>query len=259
MRRIFGPISLAALAGFLIFGAGASAHEFILKAVPTAEGKIIVDAVASHAFLARGEAEPLKDVDVVLLQEGKKTPVTLSGNDAGKCLTGMVAPGKGPAMLIGHRKPQYWSDTTKDVQAGTRADLEAKGVTVLSVGRYEKFAKALLHATPADTTVFGAVLGQPLEIVLLTNPADIKAGGTVRCRVLRDGKPLATEVGAGYDGFSTEDDKYAVRTTSNAKGEAEFIAPAAGLWFIRVAVTEKISAPDADKVNLRATYAFEIQ
>ena len=123
----------------------------------------------------------------------------------------------------------------------------------------DDFAKTLLHAAPGDKDVFGAVVGDPLEIVLVTNPADITAGGTIACRVLRDGKPLATEVKAGYDGFSAKEDEYAVQTTSDSAGLAQFVVPKAGLWFIRVAVTEKLSGADADKVNLRATYAFEVK
>jgi uncharacterized GH25 family protein len=243
----------------LLITTATSAHEFILKPVPVADGKVVVEAVASHAFMTSDEAEAVKDVDVVLMQGGEKSPVALRENTVGKFLQGEAVPGKGPALLLGHRTPQLWSDTTKDVQPGNRKELEAKGFHVLSVGRYEKFAKTLLHATPGDKDVFGAVVGHPLEIVLVTNPADVTAGGTIQCRVLRDGKPVATEVKAGYDGFSAKEDEYAVQTASDSAGSAKFVVSKAGVWFIRVAVTEKLSGADADKVNLRATYAFEVK
>lgn len=257
MHRL--SLGFLGLAVGLVISTATSAHEFILKPVPAADGKVLVEAVASHAFMASDEAEAVKDVDVVLAQGGVKSPVALREDTVKKCLVGEVAPAKAPALLLGHRKPQIWSDTTKDVQAGDRKELEAKGFHVLSVGRYEKFAKTLLHAAPGDKDVFGAAVGDPLEIVLVTNPAGIAAGGTITCRVLRDGKPLATEVKAGYDGFSAKEDEYAVQVTSDSAGLAQFVVPKAGLWFIRVAVTEKLSGADADKVNLRATYAFEVK
>ena len=67
----------------LLITTATSAHEFILKPVPVADGKVVVEAVASHAFMTSDEAEAVKDVDVVLMQGGVKSPVALRENTVG--------------------------------------------------------------------------------------------------------------------------------------------------------------------------------
>mgnify|MGYP000019512794 FL=1 len=123
-----------------------------------------------------------------------------------KALVGKAAlPADGPAMIVGHRLPQIWSDTTEGVLEGGRKDLEAKGKKVLKVGKYEKFAKTMLNPA-ANDGLYKKVLGHDLEIVLLTNPADIKAGDDIKAEVLLNGKPVKAPLGLTYDGYSAEQD-----------------------------------------------------
>ena len=112
-----------------------------------------------------------------------------------------------PRMIVGHRLPQTWSDTTEGVLEGGRKDLEAKGKKVLKVGKYEKFAKTMLNPA-ANDGLYKKVLGHDLEIVLLTNPADIKAGDDIKAEVLLNGKPVKAPLGLTYDGYSAEQDAY---------------------------------------------------
>ena len=177
-------VLLAGMCSLCLVGTAtlASAHEFIVKPDKTqaAKGESVgVQAQAAHVFMISEEAEPVETVVVELIQVNAKEPVKLAEDAKAKALVGKAAlPADGPAMIVGHRLPQTWSDTTEGVLEGGRKDLEAKGKKVLKVGKYEKFAKTMLNPA-ANDGLYKKVLGHDLEIVLLTNPADIKAGDKV--------------------------------------------------------------------------------
>lgn len=242
----------------------AVAHEFIVKPgkLEASRGEPVdVQVQAAHVFMVSEEAEAVEDVELDVRQSGMAEPVALSVAAPGTYLHGIVSLAEeGPALFAARRLPQIWSDTTEGVLAGDRAVLEAQGKKVLAVGRYEKFAKTLINATPADT-LYKEVLGQPLEIVLLDNPARLKPGDSIRCRVLYAGRPIVTTVGAVYDGYSGEEDVYVSKTETGADGEALIKITAPGLWMLRAnfSGTIKDSGSGEDKFDLRATYVFGVK
>ena len=248
-------ISLAAL----FASSPALAHEFILKPVQ-AEERLLVEAQAAHVFMQSEEMEPLTDVDLFEVRlDMKKSPLSLQEDPANHCLVAdLDASLTAPYLLLGHRKPQLWSDTTEDVQAGDRKTLEAQGFKVLGVGRYEKFAKLLMNASSDDGQHYNKVVGDPLEIVLLSNPADVHPGGEIECKILWQGEPVWTEVKASYDSFSEAEDTYAVNIESDFDGIARFKVDKPGIWFIRVG-RDAEGDGTVDKWLVRATYTFEIK
>ena len=240
----------------------ASAHEFIAKPdkVQAAKGDALrVEAQAAHVFMISEEAEPADTVVLELMQGDARTPVTLTEDSKAKALAGTATlTADGPALLVGHRLPQIWSDTTEGVLEGGRQTLEAKGKKVLKVGKYEKFAKTLINPS-ADDTLYKKVLGQDLEIVLLTNPADVKPGDEIKAEVLLNGKPVKAPLGLTYDGYSTEMDTYMTKVETGADGMATLKVTKPGLWMLRTEYTEALSGGDADKRNMRATYVFPVK
>ena len=187
-----------ALMGLMISSTATLAHEFILKpdtATPAAGQKTRMQAQAAHVFMVSEEAENPANVRLYLLQGDKKTDIALVEDKALVSLVGdFTLAQNGPAMLVGHRLPQIWCETTQGEMEGSRAALEAKGMKVKSSGKYEKFAKTLLNPASNDT-LFGKALGQDLELVLLTNPADIKPGAPLNVQVLLRGKPVPNAAG----------------------------------------------------------------
>ena len=165
-------VLLAGMCSLCLVGTAtlASAHEFIVKPDKTqaAKGESVgVQAQAAHVFMISEEAEPVETVVVELIQGNAKEPVKLAEDAKVKALVGKAAlPADGPAMIVGHRLPQTWSDTTEGVLEGGRKDLEAKGKKVLKVGKYEKFAKTMLNPA-ANDGLYKKVLGHDLEICLL--------------------------------------------------------------------------------------------
>lgn len=247
----------------LLLSAPAMAHEFILKpdtAVPAKGQKVGVQAQAAHVFMISDEAENPDAVSLRLLQNGTATAIPLHEDKALKSLAGTFTLGAdGPALLVGHRSPQIWCETTRGEMAGSRADLEAKGFKVRSAGKYEKFAKTLLNPRASDTA-YKQLVGQDLEIIALDNPAGIKPGDAMTVQVLLRGKPAAdVPVGISHEGFSPEPDAYKATARTDAQGKAVFTPDKPALWLVRAAVTEKMPGGDADQHHLRATYVFPVQ
>ena len=252
-----------ALMGLMISSTAALAHEFILKpdtATPAAGQKTRLQAQAAHVFMVSEEAENPANVRLYLLQGDKKTDIALAEDKALVSLVGdFTLAQNGPAMLVGHRLPQIWCETTQGEMEGSRAALEAKGMKVKSSGKYEKFAKTLLNPASNDT-LFGKALGQDLELVLLTNPADIKPGAPLNVQVLLRGKPLSNAtVGLTHDAFSKEQDTYKSKVQTDAQGKASFTVDKPALWMLRTTVVEKTPGTDADEHHLRATYVFPVK
>ena len=259
-KPILGGLALTALLGAAL---PATAHEFILKpdtATPAAGQKTRVQAQASHVFMISEEAEKPESVNLQLVQKGKSTPVTLTEDASLAALVGdILLTGTAPALLVGHRLPQIWCETTQGEMEGSRAALEAKGMKVKSSGKYEKFAKTLLNPSH-DDKLYAKVLGQDLELVLLTNPADVKPGSPLNVQVLLHGKPVPNAaVGLTHDAYSKEQDTYKFKTQTDAQGKASFTVDAPALWMLRTTVVEKTPGADADEHHRRATYVFPVK
>lgn len=251
-----GSLCLLGMAG------PASAHEFIAKPdkMQAAKGDAVrVEAQAAHVFMISEEAEPSDTVVLELMQSDVRTPVKLAEDTKAKALAGTATlTADGPALLVGRRLPQTWSDTTEGVLEGDRKALEAQGKKVLKVGKYEKFAKTLINPS-SDDGLYKKVLGQDLEIVLLTNPADVKPGGDIKAEVLLNSKPVKAPLGLTYDGYSKEMDTYMTKVETGADGMATLKVTKPGLWMLRTEYTEALSDGGADKRNMRATYVFPVK
>ena len=247
----------------LMLSTGAQAHEFILKpdtATPAAGQKTRLQAQAAHVFMVSEEAEQPANVRLYLLQNDKKTDIALTEDKALLALVGDFALAQsGPALLVGHRLPQIWCETTQGEMEGSRAALEAKGMKIKSSGKYEKFAKTLLNPSH-DDKLYGKALGQDLELVLLTNPADVKPGSPLNVQVLLHGKPVPNAtVGLTHDAYSKEQDTYKFKAQTDAQGKATFTVDAPALWMLRTTVVEKTPGADADEHHRRAVYVFPVK
>ena len=247
----------------LLLSTAAQAHEFILKpdtATPAAGQKIRLQAQAAHVFMVSEEAEKPDNVRLYLLQGDKKTDIALTEDKALASLVGDFALAQsGPALLVGHRLPQIWCETTQGDMEGSRAALEAKDMKVKSSGKYEKFAKTLLNPSH-DDKLYAKVLGQDLELVLLTNPADVKPGSPLSVQVLLHGKPVPNAaVGLTHDAYTKEQDTYKFKAQTDAQGKASFTVDAPALWMLRTTVVEKTPGTDADEHHRRATYVFPVK
>jgi len=250
------------LVGIVVLATAAAghAHEFLIKPgkISAAGDALPFTVESTHVFMQSEEMEAADTVTVSLRQGDKTEAITLQENEAAQRLEGeIVMADDASAYLLGHRLGQVWSQTPKGWKPGGR-DVNADAQ---HSNKFEKFAKTLLNASPSDTA-FATPAGHRLEIVPVTNPATVKVGEDLVVQVLYDGKPLATEVLATYDGFTETPSSYAYFTETyrddNNAGLAKVRISTPGLWLVRVEHRASKSEEGIDEHVMRAVLVFEV-
>ena len=250
---------ISILAAVLILTASSVwAHEFIVKPnqLTVQPGQTLpVNVVSAHVFMVSEEMEPLKQVDLSLINGKSIKPLTLKENNAALTLEGAVAADKpGTAILAGHRKGMIWTQTTTGWQQAAKS--QCKGV--IQSGNYEKFCKTLISVGKEDQG-YDKQVGHALEIVPLSNPAKASLGQDLEFKILFNGQPLSTEVWATYDGFSQVPNTYAYYTECDENGIARVKITQPGVWMVRT--QHKIDKPgkDYDSQVIRSVLVFGVQ
>ncbi|MFH2046322.1 MAG: DUF4198 domain-containing protein [Pseudomonadota bacterium] len=104
------------------------------------------------------------------------------------------------------------------------------------------------------------VIGHPIEIIALENPARLRAGDYMPIQVLVDGKPYSGNVFATYVGFSTEPNTFAYATSADKKGQARIRILQPGIWLIKV--SHEVPYSDISKCDVEsyvATLTFAVE
>lgn len=257
MRKgLFAAIFAMVIAGAAISGP-VHAHEFILKPVllNASTGQPLPFSVLSaHVYMVSEEVEPVEQVEASLIRGDAVSEIPLEPNDILLTLDGRAnIEQEGTSILCGHRKGMIWTKTTQGWKQASKKGLSG----VISSGKYEKFCKTLITAGQADDG-FKRVVGHRLEIVPVDNPGAARVGDELSFQVLFDGKPLAAEVRATYDGFTTNPNTYAYVTETEENGVARVKLTHPGAWMVRVQHTIDDSTPDYDKCVLRAVLVFGV-
>lgn len=252
MRHELAVLSAIALT----FAAGAAfAHEIVLVPGVT-DGTLKVTIESTHSFVAAEELEDAATLEAMLV-----TPtgaVSLPITQVGELSLG--AEGKAPegaAYFVVHRQGLVYSNTPDGFKPGTRAENPA----AIFTNRYEKYSKALINGS--DPAFAMAPLGNLLELVPQSNPADLKAGDELKVQVLYKGQPIAAEVQATFAGFSDTPMTFAYATeTGDEYGEpgiATIKVWKTGYWYVRVAHDAEDPAADVDTHVLRAILSFDVK
>jgi uncharacterized GH25 family protein len=247
IRPILAPLLLWA-AATISSGSCADAHEFIIKparlqAQPGA--KVPFAVLAAHVFMVSDEMEPVRTVQVWLLEGDKKSLLSLNENKGNRTLDGVATLSrKGTAVLIGHLREPIESAAATGAKPAQRI-------------KREKFSKALITVASNDES-YKKVLGHKLEIVPASDITKAKPGDELAFRVLFDGKPLAAQVYATYDGFSRRHNTYAY-VTETADGTAYVRVSRPGTWMVRVEKRVEETAKDYDLHALKATLIFSVK
>jgi len=241
----------------VLWPVAASAHELILKPTlinATAGSNLDFAVLSSHVFIASQEMEAPEDIRAGIAFDGQRTSVAVRPDEGTLSYVGRAtAPSSRPFFLTATRMPQIWATTANGTKQATKRTPGASDAF-----KIDKFAKTLINAAP-DASGHDAVLGDPLEIVLVTNPANVKAGDGVTVKVLAGGNPIATAVSATYDGYSTMQDTYAVTTQSGTDGTAIVKITQAGLWMVRVQNAVAEVTDDYDRHVTRAVTVFAVK
>ena len=261
MRRLCVLLVMVVLLGD---AGGASAHELILKPskMEAAKGETLpVELQSTHVFIVKEEVENVARIEAGVFQDGKLEKVELKENDPELRIDMNVkVSDDGATIILANKDGELWSVTNEGGKEGSRKDLEAKGLKVLRTTKNDKFAKAFVNASKDDKK-FATVVGQELEIVPVTNPAEAKAGEFFQVKILFKGQPASGPVWATFDGFVTDHQStYAYYTESDAEGMAWIKIAQPGLWIVRAA---KDNLPgvlgEYDALNLRSVLTFEVK
>ena len=131
--------------------------------------------------------------------------------------------------------------------------------------RYSKHVRTILQVGDTLSEAHKTILGYPVEIILLDNPASVNVGGEVRLKVLRNGAALSDQlVYASYSGYHAHNGdgghERAVQMRTDAEGFATFRISKAGVWYVTLIHMEKLlDDPEADYESNWATLTFAIR
>jgi uncharacterized GH25 family protein len=145
------------------------------------------------------------------------------------------------------RQPKRWRGTP--AEAGTNIPANAAKLEVEETQR-----RVETFVTVGAPTELRAGSGKGLELVPISHPNDLYRGEAAKFRVLLDGKPApGLEVELVQGGTRYRDDPESLRVKTDRGGEFSVTWPAAGLYWLDVAVEDgNVSAPRATK--RRASY-----
>ena len=182
-----------ALAMLFAFISPAFSHELTIKAKDSAlkAGEPFhVTVQSAHKFIVPEEVEVLSRVKAGIIEDGKLVEAELTGNDPELCIDFTVTPKNlsHSIMLAAIKDGETYCVTNEGERDGSRKDLEAQGLKVIRATKNDKYAKALFN-TSHDDTEFARVLGHPLEIIPVTNPANAKVGSYFDVKIILNGQP----------------------------------------------------------------------
>jgi len=151
-----------------------------------------------------------------------------------------------PAVILIDFDNGFWSKAS-DGNWVNEPKSKVPGAT--EAGHYVKHNISLIHLH-GDIPPLPA---QTLQIVPLANPSEMKAGDTLRVRVMFEGKPLAgAKLMADYI-----NDSETASAESDAEGKAEIVIRNNGLNVIAISHELPLTGdPDADTIGYFATLRF---
>jgi uncharacterized GH25 family protein len=212
----------------------------------------------AHSFVIPGKKLlPRDQVDKAFFldPDGKEIPAVAGADDSFQSKTVLKTPGSYVAVV--KKQGGFSSKTTDGYKRGkNKKDLK----DVLECNYSEKYAKALFTAGTPGGKSFSQVIGHPIEIVPLQDPAKLKKGDILTVKILFQGKPARTNVYGTYAGFSEESGTFAYTTSTDKDGIAKIKLINEGTWLLLV--KQETVYPDAtvcDKQSCTASLTFRVR
>jgi uncharacterized GH25 family protein len=214
------------------------AHNLWTTAEPAKPGEkpVIVVGYSDHFSVP----EPIPEARIHLLQapefiapDGHK--IKLDKGDQNYLYVSTEPVQKGTYLVTVEYNPTYWTTTIENGSEMKPKD-EVTGTFVRSY-RSTMFAKGIYNVDgAADTELITKPLGTKIELVPLSNPANLKVGEKFRAQLLYDGKPLADEPVYGVVQDYAEDlhNAKAFMNPTDSKGYVDFEPWKSGLWQLEV-------------------------
>ncbi|MDR3302262.1 MAG: DUF4198 domain-containing protein [Spirochaetaceae bacterium] len=267
MKRI--AILTFALCAFV--NSAAFSHEWFAALADTNSYKqgdtVPLSVYVTHYFMTGDIVEEPSGNMFFVLQNNRETNITVmvGRNEAQKVLSArFVLPDGAPVMMLVDRVGNFAHTTTAGVRGSTKETVKALGLTITKSTLREEWCKIYVNPDSADKS-FAKPLGLPLEIVPVTNPADIAAGNVAVFKVLLNGKSFAgAGISATYKSFNSKDQQaWAIKDMkTNKSGEVTLDIPAAAkdIWIVKTAYTGDVSRnPTYDAVAYSSWVSFVVR
>ena len=161
---------------------------------------------------------------------------------------------EGVYIVAAQQKDSYYTKTANGAKRTSKKGLDG----VIRCSYSHKCMKAV--ATVGKGGRADTVVGHPIEIIPLENPANLKAGDYLPIRVIADGKPFSGDVFATFSGFSTEKSTFAYATRTDKKGHARIRILQPGVWLIKV--SHEVPFADSTECDLEkfvGTLTFAVE
>ncbi len=162
---------------------------------------------------------------------------------------------EGAYIVSVSRKPSFYTKTTQGNKRLPKKGLEH----VIKCSFSHMCMKAIVNVGHGKGKV-DAIVGHPMEIVPLENPANLRSGDFFPVQVLWHGKPFKGYIYATFAGFSTESETFAYTTKTDKKGKGKIKILQPGVWMIKAAGEQAHPDPEQCDVDaFVATLTFEVK
>lgn len=202
---------------------------------PTSKSAVAVDRVADARLISRGIAERVTDIAI----DGKSLRLRHRPRRPGQYV---VAVSLKP-RAVRESVPGFLRYLELEGAGEARRRLEADGTLAgrdSVTRRYAKYAKTVVQVGRGGPRAFGEVAGYPLELIPMRDPSTLRAGDTLRMRLLYRGAPLGgAHLTAGAVSHTATASERPVVVSADTtlvtdrSGEVVIRLRAAGLWNVR--------------------------
>ncbi len=162
----------------------------------------------------------------------------------------------GTHIVSGSQGKGYFTKTRKGGKRQSKAGL----TDVVRCYYSDNSIKTLLHVEGDNATSIADMrIEQSLEIIPLTDPAQLRVGDMLSVQILHRGQPYSGTVNAVYEGFSSEG-AYAWTIDSDDNGKANIRILDRGRWLVRTRVEEPYPNPEVCDVEaFNSTLTFIVR
>jgi uncharacterized GH25 family protein len=171
----------------------------------------------------------------------------------------------GVYQVIAGTKPGVFTTTPEGRKWANKKEVQHP----LKCTAYNIMAKTSVIAGKDDRNL-STPTNQPLEVILLKDPSDLKKGESLPIKVLFEGNSLGgIEIKAKYAGFDQDDSghghglgekHYPVETTTDDQGEATIMPETSGYWMIILSHRPPYPDPETcDEYMYNGAFTFEIK
>lgn len=245
----------AAIVAGLLIASPAQAHYpwLMASSFSPMQGKSV------NVYLGLGHNYPLENflprdrIDKVELVSPDGKRAALNPDDTGEYVTPELK-GDGAYVLLASQKGGFFTRT----KSGNKRQSKEGLSDVVGCSYSSNNMKAVINVGRGDG-VLGKRFDQPLEIIPLSNPANLKVGDFMDVQVLMKGEPYDGMVFATYAGFSN-DGAYAYTVEPDSQGKASIRILNPGQWLIRANVKQPYSdSKVCDVESYTTTLTFGIR